>query len=470
MYTFHNKINENIKFNLSPLITKINTRYSFESGIIKTLSFFNNKNVKQNIINSSIHKSTSLRPKSEKNINTSYNNGKQNIKYNIKLISNNNTLKHDINRNNERLNNKNKSNKNKNYNSINSKKPSNLSININNHTNNYYYNYSNNLFNDKIIERNKREIQIIKTEISKYNHKKSNNDNNKANYIINTETNNKSNKLFNITNINNKLYSYNTNRNYFNKKLINKSNYNSKTKSSKCNTKYNIKTNSYSKMNNKKKENNGILIVKSNNINKDSLISLNSNNKFSYRNNTPSSSKVNNNYNINFYTLNSINSEKILLNEYHTLDNNVHHHKKYIINNFNVNENNDLINKKASKTYNGFFKPSSKNIDEEDKKKNNKEYKIKIVDEKINKNNFDNLHIYPNNHNYYEYKYSDKNTSKDNILKNKDKNNYLHYEVGNYDYKDKLSKIKEKTEGLLEKYSKLLKLYQEGKIDINKNN
>ena len=87
---------KNIKFNLSPLITRINAKYSFESEIIKTLSFFNNKNFKQNILNSSTHKST-LRPQSEKN-KLYYNKNtinKQNIttKSNYKPSPIDNTLK-----------------------------------------------------------------------------------------------------------------------------------------------------------------------------------------------------------------------------------------------------------------------------------------------------------------------------------------------------------------------------------------
>ena len=189
MYTFGKKMSDNIKFNLSPLITRINTKYSFESEIIKNLNFFNSENFKQNILNTSIHKST-LRPQSEKN--KLYNNkntiNKQNIttKSNYKPSSIDNTLK-DNNYFKTQINyNTNKCN------SIRSKKPSNLSININNNTNNFYYNCSNNLFNDKIIERNKREIYRVKTEISKYEYKKTNiNNNNNVNNNINLQNNKK---------------------------------------------------------------------------------------------------------------------------------------------------------------------------------------------------------------------------------------------------------------------------------------
>ena len=144
MSAFVKKMNENIKFNLSPLIT--NTKYSFESEIIKTLSFFNNKNFRQNFINSSTDKST-LRPQSDKNklyinkttVNKQINN---NIKYNYRSIDN--ILKDNNNYINQ-FNNK--------RNSIKPKRPSNLSINISNNINNCYYNYSNNLFNEKIIEK-----------------------------------------------------------------------------------------------------------------------------------------------------------------------------------------------------------------------------------------------------------------------------------------------------------------------------
>ena len=224
--------------------------------------------------------------------------------------------------------------------------------------------------------------------------------------------------------------------------------------------------NNKSKVNNKKRN---ILIPSNNNQN---------NNIISYKTYIPLSSKVNNNYNINFYTLNSINSDKLLYNEnvngneYHTLENNMRDFKKFIINNFNLcdDDNFDLINKKASKTYNnGFFKDfSGKNNNKGNKnKKSNEDYKVKIFDEKINKDKFDNLHIYPNNHNYYEFKINENNKFNKSFKKNNYNNYIIHTDGNKYDYKDKLSKIRQKTEGLLDHYSKLLKLFAENKKDVN---
>jgi hypothetical protein len=474
MNAFGQKMSENIKFNLSPLITRISAKYSFESEIIKTLSFFNNKNFKQNILNSSTHKST-LRPQSEKN-KLYYNKNtinKQNIttKSNYKPSPIDNTLK-----DNNYFKTQTNYNTNK-CNSIKPKKPNNFSININNNTNNFYYNCSNNLFNDKIIERNKRDTRRIKTEISQHENKKTYiNNNNNVNNNINAQNN--KNKSNNIGNLKNKIYSYNTNRNYFNKKqkekFINnnsiniKSSKNSINKNIKFTTKINNNSqlkinNNKSKVNNKKRN---ILIPSNNNQN---------NNIISYKTYIPLSSKVNNNYNINFYALNSINSDKLLYNEnvngneYHTLENNMHGFKKFIINNFNLcdDDNFELINKKASKTYNnGFFRDYSRKNNNKDNKKNNnnKDYKIKIFDEKINEDKFDNLHIYPNNHNYYEFKINEN----DKFNKSIKKNNYIiHTDSNKYDYKGKLSKIRQKTEGLLDHYSKLLKLFAENKKDVN---
>ena len=471
MHTFANKNNENIKFNLSPLVTKINTRYSFESEIIKTLSFFNNKKNKYNLINSSTHKTT-INPQSAKIINTSCNTKNNNvqkniIKYNFKSSLINDILKDNINKINKFKNKVNQSNNNiKKFNSINNKKSNNLCINIDNNANNYFCNYSNKLFSHKNIEKNKLGIKKIKNEINKYNDKKQIISSNKTNH--NLQKNNKSNKLYNISNLNNKISSYNnTCRNYFNQKQKDKSNRNKQKKNSiNIINNYSIRTtnNSYVKINNNRKNNNIILIDKIKKSYRNSLISSdnNKNKIFSYKTDIPLSSKLNNNFNLNYYTLNSLNSEKFISNEYHTIDNNTHHIKRHNINIFNIFDNSDLIKKKASKTFSGFYKHSSKNI--KDHKKNNKKYNIKR-----NKNNYYNLHIYQNNHNYYTNKYSPKIKDDNFIINDSEKNqNYIHTDNNKFDYKDKLSKIKEKAEGLFENYSKLLKLFTEGKIEINK--
>ena len=64
--------------------------------------------------------------------------------------------------------------------------------------------------------------------------------------------------------------------------------------------------------------------------------------------------------------------ENVNGNEYHTLENNMRGFKKFIINNFNLceDDNFELINKKASKTYNnGFFRDYSRKINNKDNKK-----------------------------------------------------------------------------------------------------
>ena len=43
MHPFSDMRNENIKFNAAPLLTKVNTKFTFESEIFKALRSFHNK-------------------------------------------------------------------------------------------------------------------------------------------------------------------------------------------------------------------------------------------------------------------------------------------------------------------------------------------------------------------------------------------------------------------------------------------
>ena len=194
MYSFSDKRSDNIKFNVSPLLTKVEAKYTFGSEIIKTLNSFNNKKNKisqqqyLDFNNSSNHISTTKAPKSAKrniNIFNIYNNNNQNNinKYNFKSSLINDILKDDSNkkksyikfdndiiRKSNKYNNKYQLRNNKTTSYINSNKPNNLNINIShNNKSNYYIKNSKNLFNKQINERNKIDIQKLKTEIIKQN-------------------------------------------------------------------------------------------------------------------------------------------------------------------------------------------------------------------------------------------------------------------------------------------------------------
>ena len=451
MQTSENKINENIKYNLSPLSTKENSKYLFQSEIFKTLSFFNNIKDKNNLVNfydSSTCRTVSKKPKSSKNKNSSYANHTNNsdksniIKYNFKYSQINNIIKESLHKKYSNLNidtcltYKNNKEENKkqnllNNNNINHKKFNNLNININNNTNNYYYNYSNNLFNVKAKGRNISETQRIKTQNSNHNYKKQN---------IN-------------------IYSPKSqNKNLFNQKCKNKIN-NSLIKQSKnhiinlnshINTKYNMnnKNNLYSSIHKNKKIKNKA-----------------------------------NNHNIYIFTSDLAYSNKFkLYKQYHTISHNSSKNLKLNKNNyFDKNE----VKKKMNKSNSSFFKCLTLN--------NNEDFKINVKKNEIKNEKYiyNNYNTYQNQNSKYIYntnnylnkdKYKNifilndinnnkKNNNnkkiKDKISKNdckKEKNcnnNIFSHVDYNTKYKNQLTEIKEKTEGLLENYSKLLFLFSE---------
>ena len=180
------------------------------------------------------------------------------------------------------------------------------------------------------------------------------------------------------------------------------------------------------------------------------------------------SSKINTHY-INFYSL--VNSEKHLNIKFNT------------VNNDHSNKNN-ILKKIPFKTQISFYKPSILDISRDTKNNNH---------QKLDKNNLAKNPAYHKNNNSSDNKYltNNKNSnSYDNKLicqsndkltiKSKRKNNYNNLilnindnnnccEISNSDYKNKLSQIRYKTEGLLNVYYKLYKMISSDNTNLKKN-
>lgn len=496
MNAFVDMRNDNIKFNATPLLNKIDTKFAFESEIFKALKSFHNKingkkhqqslNFKNN---SSTHISCTNNKKKLINNNITilnkYDSTKQNFntnqinKYNFKSSLINDIIKSNSNKN--KCSNKNSEDNivKRNINNFplriyktsfnsNIKNPNKLKIEVGANNINYFNTQSNNNFSNKSNNKKKTKIQKIK------------NENNKSNYNINVVTNyNYNHRIFkkhpnkiNILNKNSVFKNYENNS--CRKENKNKFNYNINIFNSNNNN-YDICKNNDSKLYNNicrsfiKYKQNKKKFLSVNNLNEKISGFFKSPNIKRNKTKNIISSKINNNY-VNFYSL--INSEKNLKIKFNTV-NNAHSNK------------NNILKKITFKTQNSFYKPSISDINKDTKNKNNKN---------LDKNNLVKNPTYPNNCNSCDNKYltNIKNSnsygnnkficqSNDKLtINNKRRDNYNNivlnindnnncYEISNSDYKSKLSQIRNKTEGLLNTYYKLYKMISSDNIEYNKN-
>ena len=498
MHPFSDMRNENIKFNAAPLLTKVNTKFTFESEIFKALRSFHNKiNEKNNQQylnfknNSTTHITCTNNQKKlinnniakiNKNYSTNQNSNTNQInKYNFKsslisdiLKNNSDKKKCPYKKSEENIVKRNT------YNfplkiyktsfNNNAKNPNNLKIEINTNKINYFNTKSNN-----INEKKKSKIQKLKNEINK----KNNNIKVVNNHInIHRIFKDHPNKI-NIMNKKNSVLN-NYENNSCRKENKNKYNYNINIFNSNNNN-YDICKNNDSKLENKvytnicqnfiKYKQNKKKFLSVNNLNDKNCkctISPNIN-----RNKTKNiiSSQINTNY-INFYSL--VNSEKNLNIKFNTI-NNEHSDK------------NNILKKIPFKTQISFYKPSIRDIIRDTKNNNNRN---------LDKNNLAKNPKYPKNNNSSDNKYLIKNKNKNNnsynnnklisqsngkltisnkkrnyfnnlILNSNDNNNFC--DISNSDYKNKLSQIRYKTEGLLNVYYKLYKMISSDNIELKKN-
>ena len=484
MHPFADMRNENIKFNATPLLTKVNSKFTFESEIFKALRSFHGKiktknhqqylNFKNNstthitctnnqkkLINNNI-------AKLNKYYSTNQNTNQIN-KYNFKsslisdIIKNNSEKKKCPDKKSEDNIIKRKTNNfplniiRTSFNN-NIKNPNNLKIEINPNKINYFNTQTNNNINEK----KKAKIQKLKNEINKKNNNiKLVNNHINIHRIFKAHPNkinflNKKNSVLNNYE-NNSCRKENKNKSNYNINIFNSENNNYdiyKKNDSKLESKVynNICQNFIKYKKNKKK------FLSVNNLNeKNSKCTISPNIN---RNKTKNIlfSKIKNNY-TNFYSL--VNSEKSLNIKFNT------------VNNDHSNKNN-ILKKIPFKTQISFYKPSNCDISRDTKNNNNKN---------LDKNNLAKNPTYHKNHNSSDNKYltnNKNNNSYDNnkfvcqsndrlAISNKKINNYNNLilninednnccEISNSDYKNKLSQIRYKTEGLLNVYYKLYKM------------
>ena len=497
MHPFADMRNENIKFNATPLMTRVNTKFTFESEIFKVLKSFHSK-------------------MNEKN-NQQYLNFKNNSTTHITCTNNQKKL---INNNIAKLNKYYSTNKNSNTNQINKcnfksslinniiknnsdKKKSPYKKSEENITkrnsNNFPLKIYKTSFNNNIKNSNKLKIEINPNKINYLNTQTNNNINVKKKAKIQKLKNEINKKNNNIKIVNNhakiqrifkdhlnKISIFNKKNRVFNnyeniscrKENNNKLNYNINILNSKNNN-YDICKNKDSKLENKVFTNlcQSFLKYKKNKKKFLSLNNLNDKNSKSTispninRNKTKNilSSKINTNY-INFYSL--ANSEKNLKIKFNTV-NNEHSVKS------------NILKKIPFKTQISFYKSSIYDISLNNKNNNNKN---------LDRNNLAKNPINTKNHISSDNKYLINNKNKNNnsydnnklicqsneklTISHKQRNNYNNLilnnndnfcEISNSDYKNKLSQIRYKTEGLLNVYYKLYKMISSHNIELKKN-